>query len=473
MLRGFTVRMTRWPGPVLAAPAAQRGHAMERTLEGLHRTVVVVGGGQAGLSMSYHLAQRGIDHIVLERERVGHEWRARRWDSFCLVTPNWQCLLPGFPYTGDDPHGFMVKDQIVDYIEAYAKSFDAPLAEGVEVRRLRSTSSGRFAVETSAGTLTADQVVAATGPYQVPLVPRMGERLPERIRQIHAADYRNPQGLPEGAVLVVGSGQSGAQIAEDLHLDGRRVHLATGNAPRVARFYRGRDVVDWLDDMGHYRRSVEDFDDPDSVRLRTNHYVTGRDGGRDIDLRAFAAAGMRLHGRMASVSGETVRFEGDLKANLDSADRVSESIKDAIDAYIAAAGLAAPVEERYTPVWEPEHEDPTVIDLAAEEVAAVVWCTGFGQDLRWIEAPVFNGRGYPVHRRGVTAVPGLYFLGLPWQWTWGSGRFSGVGADAGFLAERIADRAAATPGLEVPWIAGPPPAAPERNAEWTAPRTIA
>lgn len=446
---------------------------MDRTLEGLHRSVVVVGGGQAGLSMSHHLVERGIDHVVLERHRVGHEWRTRRWDSFSLVTPNWQCLLPGFPYQGAAPHGFMVKDEIVDYIEAYAKSFEVPLAEGVEVRRLRTNSAGRFVVETSAGTLTADQVVAATGPYQVPLIPRMGERLPERIVQVHAADYRSAAALPEGAVLVVGSGQSGAQIAEDLHLDGRRVHLATGNAPRTARFYRGRDVVDWLDDMGHYRRSVEDFDDPDSVRLRTNHYVTGRDGGRDIDLRAFAAAGMRLHGRMAAVGGESVRFDGDLKANLDSADRVAESIKDSIDAYIAAAGLAAPLEERYAPVWEPEHDGPSAIDLAEEEIAVVVWCTGFGQDLRWIEAPVFNGRGYPVHRRGVTSQPGLYFLGLPWQWTWGSGRFSGVGADAGFLAERIASHAATAPAFDVPWIAGPPPNRPTRNDEWTAPRTVA
>jgi putative flavoprotein involved in K+ transport len=446
---------------------------MEGTLDGLHQTVVVVGGGQAGLSISHYLVERGIDHVVVERHRVGHEWRERRWDSFCLVTPNWQCQLPGFSYQGEDPNGFMVKDAIVDYLESYAKSFDVPLVEGVTVTRLRLKPTGRFVVETTAGTMTADQVVIAAGPYQVPVIPRIAERLPDSIVQVHAADYRNPDQLPEGAVLVVGSGQSGAQIAEDLHLAGRRVHLATGSAPRVARFYRGRDVVDWLEDMGHYRRTIEDFEEPDAVRFRPNHYVTGRDGGRDIDLRAFAADGMRLHGRLSSASGGRLGFDGDLASNLDRADQVSESIKDAIDAYIAATATSAPIEERYAPVWEPEDDGPTTIDLEAERIASVVWCTGFGQDLRWIDVPVFDGKGYPVHRRGVTSQPGLYFLGLPWQWTWGSGRFSGVGADAGYVAERIARHAVSVPALEVPWIAGTPPANPPMSADWTAPRTVA
>ena len=220
-------------------------------LDGLHRTVVVVGGGQAGLSVSHCLTRRGVDHIVLEKTRIAHSWRANRWDTFCLVTPNWQCQLPGFPYPGDDPHGFMVKDEIIAYIEEFAKSFAAPLVEGVAATRLRADDLGRFVVGTTRGTLTADQVVVATGPYQVPRTPRLAERLPDGITQLHSADYRNADQLPPGAVLVVGTGQSGCQIAEDLHLSGRQVHLATGSAPRVARFYRGRDVVDWLDDMGY------------------------------------------------------------------------------------------------------------------------------------------------------------------------------------------------------------------------------
>jgi putative flavoprotein involved in K+ transport len=226
-------------------------------LEGLHRSVVIVGGGQAGLSMSYCLTQHDVDHVVLERDRVGHEWRDRRWDSFCLVTPNWQCQLPGFPYAGDDPDGFMVRDEIVSYLEEYAKSFNPPVIEGVAATRLRRDRKDRYLVGTSRGELLADQVVLATGPYQVPLIPRLADRLPDALTQIHSCAYRSPEQLPPGEVLVVGTGQSGCQIAEDLHLAGRQVHLAAGSAPRVARFYRGRDVVAWLADLGAWGRPID------------------------------------------------------------------------------------------------------------------------------------------------------------------------------------------------------------------------
>ena len=424
-------------------------------LDGTRYPVAVVGGGQAGLSMSWYLRQRGVDHVVLERDRVGHEWRDRRWDSFCLVTPNWQCRLPGFDYPGDDPDGFMAGADIVGYLEKYAASFDPPLAEGVSVDRLRRTPNGVFELVTSAGTCTADQVVVATGPYHNPAVPRIAERLPGGITQLHSAQYRNPGRLPAGAVLVVGTGQSGCQIAEDLHLAGRRVHLAVGSAPRAARRYRGRDTLAWLDEMGHYAKGIDEFADADAVRLRANHYMTGRDGGRDIDLRAFATQGMRLHGRLASVDGPVLGFAGDLTANLDNADKVAEGIKDAIDNYLAATGIEAPAEERYVPVWAPS-PGATTIDLAAEGITAVVWGTGFHRDHRWIEVPVFDGRGYPTHERGVTSCPGLYFLGLPWQYTWGSGRFAGMARDAGYLIERItaARRERITEGVS--WLAGTP-----------------
>jgi putative flavoprotein involved in K+ transport len=402
-------------------------------MSGRHHAVVVIGGGQAGLSMSHCLKRRGVDHVVLERHRVGHEWRARRWDTFCLVTPNWQCRLPGFPYTGDDPDGFMPRDQIVRYIEEYAASFEPPLAEGVTATRLATAGPG-FEVATDHGAFTADQVVVATGPYQVPVVPRLAERLPGHVTQIHSGDYRNPRGLPPGEVLVVGSGQSGCQIAEDLHLDGRRVHLAVGGAPRVARFYRGRDVVAWLDLMGYYDRPIDSFADHDAIRARANHYVTGRDGGHDIDLRAFALEGMRLYGRLTGVEDGVLRFGSDLGSNLDHADAVSEGVKDSIDAFIADHGIDAPAEGRYQPVWRPV---PGPGHLEADRVTSVIWCTGFRRDYGWIRVPAFDGTGYPVHERGVSRVPGLYFLGLPWQHTWGSGRFSGVAADAEHLARHI------------------------------------
>ncbi|MFD3924557.1 MSMEG_0569 family flavin-dependent oxidoreductase [Streptomyces sp. NPDC058614] len=405
-------------------------------LYGAHYPVAVVGGGQAGLSVSHCLRERGIAHVVVEANRVGHEWRERRWDSFCLVTPNWQCRLPGHPYTGPDPDGFMVRAEIVRYLEDYVARFEPPLVEGVSVTGLRRSPGGVFELTTTAGEFTADQVVVATGPYHTPSVPRMAERLPGGVEQIHSSRYRNPSQLPDGAVLVVGTGQSGCQIAEDLHLAGRQVHLAVGSAPRVARFYRGRDCVAWLDEMGHYAKGIDSFDDVSAVRMRVNHYVTGRDGGRDIDLRAFARDGMRLYGRLTGIDGGILEFADDLKVNLDRADAVADGIKDAIDAHITAQGVPAPDEARYIPVWEPA-EQPAALDLAEARITSVIWSTGFTRDHRWIEIPVFDGRGYPMHWRGVTSTPGLYFLGLPWQYSWGSGRFEAVGRDAEFLADHI------------------------------------
>ncbi|WP_233510841.1 MSMEG_0569 family flavin-dependent oxidoreductase [Actinomadura craniellae] len=397
---------------------------------GARHDVVVIGGGQAGLAMSHCLRRDGLDHVVLERDLIAAEWRERRWDTFCLVTPNWQCRLPGFPYQGEDPDGFMGRDEIVRYLEGYAASFDPPVLEGVTVTEVRADGD-RFLVRTDRGTLTANRVVVAAGPYQRPVIPRAAERLPARIRQLHSAEYRNPGALPPGDVLVVGTGQSGCQIAEDLHLAGRAVHLCVGSAPRVARRYRGRDVVAWLDLMGYYDRGIDEFDDHDAVRARANHYVTGRDGGRDIDLRALARTGMRLYGRLAGIEPDGLRCGDGLAADLDHADRVSESIKDAIDAFIADTGRQAPAEDRYVPVWHPPAEPGSP---PLDRISAVVWCTGFRRDHSWLRVPVFDGTGYPVHHRGVTSFPGLYFLGLPWQHTWGSGRFSGVGRDAEHLA---------------------------------------
>lgn len=398
--------------------------------------VAVIGGGQAGLSISWHLKQRRIEHLVFERKRIAHEWREARWDSFCLVTPNWQCRLPGFPYAGPDPHGFMLKDQIVDYLDAYVASFAPPVLEGVTVQRLRPLAAGGFELKTSAGDYVAQQVVVATGGYHTPTIPRAAEKLPDEVLQLHSSNYRNPLALPDGAVLVVGTGQSGCQIAEDLHLAGRAVHLAVGTAPRSPRVYRGREVTDWLTDSGYYDIPYEQHPQQETVREKTNHYLTGRDGGREIDLRRFALEGMRLYGRFAGVDGGTIRFEPDLKRNLDAADASYLAIRKNIDDYIAAQDIAAPVEPPYRPVWTPAAET-TALDWRAAGISSVIWSIGFTSDYRWLEAPVFDGRGQPVQRRGITAVDGLYFLGLPWQNTWGSGRFADVGQDAAYLMAAI------------------------------------
>lgn len=401
-----------------------------------HHEVVIVGGGQAGLAMSWNLQQLGIQHIVVEKHRAMHVWRTQRWDSFCLVTPNWQCDLPGHPYRGKDPHGFMKKDEIIEYLAGYEKAVNAPIHEGVAVQRVTRNADGGFDVETSAGRCSAGQVVVASGGYHTPIVPRFAERLPTDIVQLHSEQYRRPDALPPGKVLVVGSGQSGAQIAEDLHLAGREVVLAVGDAPRCARFYRGRDVVDWLADMNYYDMPVDQHPLKEKVRDNTNHYVTGRDGGRDIDLRRFAKEGMQLYGRLDAYEDGVLRFAGDLADKLDKADAVYNGINTAIDKHIAKNGIEAPAPSAYEPVWKPSAER-TTLDLASSGITAIVWCIGFTPDFSWLDAPVFNGRGQPGHHRGVTAVPGLYFLGLPWLHTWGSGRLSGVARDARHLAEQV------------------------------------
>ena len=410
-----------------------------------HYPVLIIGGGQAGLSMSYYLKQEGIDHLVLEKNRIGHAWRNERWDSFCLVTPNWQCTLPGFAYQGDDPYGFMKKDEIVNYLEQFVASFAPPTREGVAATRLQRNAAGHYVLHTSQGEFSADQIVVAVGGYHLPIVPRVAEKLPAHIVQIHSSEYLNPAALPGGEILVVGTGQSGCQIAEDLHLAGRRVHLCVGDAPRVARTYRGKDVVEWLDLMKYYDLPVEQHPLGTGVREKTNHYVTGRDGGRDIDLRKFALEGMQLYGRFEGLDDGVATFGPGLAGYLDSADAVSESIKDGIDKYIASNDIAAPTEARYVPVWQPPADIAQRLDLHQNRIAAVIWCVGFRTDFSWIEEAIFDGRGYPGHERGVTTAPGLYFLGLPWQYTWGSGRFSGIARDAEYLLGQIRAHRAAAP----------------------------
>lgn len=404
-----------------------------------HVPVAIVGGGQAGLSVSYHLKQRGIAHLVFEKHTAAHTWATQRWDTFCLVTPNWQCDLPGHRYDGPDPDGFMRKDEIVAYLEAFVAKVRPPIREGVAVTRVARRDDGLFAVQTSEGDYTADEIVVASGGYHTPIIPRLAERLPPAITQIHSNVYRNPAQLPDGAVLVVGSGQSGAQIAEDLHLAGRQVHLAVGDAPRCARFYRGRDVVAWLADMGYYEKTVDDHPLRDGVRDNTNHYVTGRDGGRDIDLRRFALEGMALHGVLDDYADGALRFRDNLRRSLDQADRTYNGINAAIDAYIAEAGIAAPVQAPYSPVWEPG-EPVTALRLEGSGITSIVWCIGFAPDFRWLDASVFNGAGRPKHRRGVTQEAGISFVGLPWLNTWGSGRFGAVGRDAEYIVQVIQAR---------------------------------
>jgi putative flavoprotein involved in K+ transport len=404
-----------------------------------HISVVVIGGGQAGLAMSYQLTQSGIEHVVLEKNQIAHSWKTQRWDAFCLVTPNWQCQLPGYPYQGSDPKGFMLRDEIVGYVEGYAKHISAPVKEGVAVTRLRQNAGGGFALETSAGQITADAVVLAVSGYHVPKIPQMSDRLDRSVSQLHSSAYRNPEQLPDGDVMVVGTGQSGCQIAEDLHLAGRKVHLVVGSAPRCPRVYRGREAVEWLDDLGQYDLPVDQHKLKENVRKNANHYLTGRDGGRDIDLRKFALEGMSLYGRLKDIQDGQLQFGDDLAANLDNADRVYNGICGLIDEHIARNAIEAPLQSHYRPVWQPQElqGSAATLDPVAAGIGTVIWTTGFRSDWSWVELPIFDGAGYPTHRRGVTSMDGVYVLGLPWLYTWGSGRFVGVGRDSDFIAKHI------------------------------------
>jgi len=397
---------------------------------------IVVGGGQAGLSVSWHLKQIGREHIVLDRGRVGDTWR-RRWDTFCLVTPNQYCQLPGFPYDGDEPKGFMLRDQIVDYLERYAKSFEPPYRGGVEVRRLGpSKNGGRFSLETSEGVLGAENVIVAAGTHQHPNVPAWGSKLAGDIVQLHSRDYRNPAQLPDGAVLVVGSGQSGCQIVEDLSAAGREMHLSVGSAGRIPRRYRGRDIIEWLEATGFYELPVDEHPAGRAIRFRAHPHLSGRDGGRTIDLRRLAVNGVRLHGRVIDANGCQLDLADDLVKNLDAIDEACSEGLVKIDGSIAENDIDAPENDLESVDWQPTKESAT-LDLMQAGINSVIYGTGFRFDFGWIDLPVFDDRGYPRYERGVTEVPGLYFVGLHWLHTWGSGLFYQVGRDAKHVVDLL------------------------------------
>ena len=399
---------------------------------------VVVGAGQAGLVMSRFLRRAGRDHILIERRpTLGGGWQDR-WDRFRLVTPNSLASLPDQPYDGPEPDGFMARDEVVRRIASYADTVDAPVALDTEVRRLGTRAGGGFVLETGDGTVQADHVVVATGGYHVPRIVAVAPSLPDGTTQIHSHAYRNEASLPSGNVLVVGSGQSGVQIAEELFDAGRQVYLSVGSAPRVPRRYRGRDFFGWLADVairgpavGVNLPTVDTLPDP-RLRLAANPHVSGHGGGHETNLRRMAANGITLLGRIAGVSGYTVRLAPDLPANLVRADAFfGERVQPMIDRFIDLAGIDAPPDDRVPFQFEP----PVLaeLDLRAAGVSTVIWATGYRLDYGWIDLPIFDEQGFPRHRRGVTDVPGLYFLGLLWQHTQASATLAGPTLDTPHL----------------------------------------
>lgn len=404
---------------------------------------VVVGAGQAGLTMSWHLAHGGRDHVVLERRpRLGGGWQDR-WDAFRLVTPNWSASFPGDPYAGTEPDGFMPRDEIVARVAGYAGRSRAPVALGVEVRRVAPRATGGFEVETNDGAIAARNVIVATGGFHAPIIPPIAAELPERVLQLHSQAYRREADLPPGAVLVVGSGQSGVQIAEELSDAGRRVFLSVGGAGRVPRRYRGRDIFRWLHAIvtegpshGVGLPTVDTLPDP-RLRRAGNPHLSGHGGGHDTNLRQFAAEGrMTLLGRIAAAHGEHLALADDLPARLAFADAFfSERFQPLIESLIERTGLDVPPDDR-----EPFAHDPPLLrelDLAAEGISTVLWTTGYGRDYSWIDGPVTDELGFPRQRRGVSEVPGLYFIGSLWQHSQASATLFGLETEARDLAQQM------------------------------------
>jgi putative flavoprotein involved in K+ transport len=405
--------------------------------------VMIIGGGQAGLALSYYLTQQGRTHLVLEQGRVGESWRSQRWDSFTLITPTWMNKLPGFPYQGGDPDGFMPRENIVAYLDQYAASFNAPLHCGIRVTAVRQQPGGDgYLVEAEEMTFEARNVVLATGAYPKPKIPTASADLRVDICQMHTSEYRNPQTLPSGAVLVVGTGQSGCQIAEELHQSGRQVYLSTSSCGRVPRRYRGRDVSWWLTRMGFFDRTIDQLPSPNAA-FACSPQLSGAQGGHDINLRQFAREGIILLGHLQAVQGKQIILAPDLEENLAKADAFAIQMMQAIDEYIKKIGMdvAANSTTDEVPSNCASSTKPILtLDLQSAGISTIMWASGYKLEFGWVQIPVFDGVGYPIHQRGVTAFPGLYFLGLHWLYKMKSSILYGVGEDAAFIASAIADR---------------------------------
>jgi putative flavoprotein involved in K+ transport len=410
---------------------------------------VIIGAGHAGLTMSYFLSQRGLEHVIVERGRVGERWISERWDSFHFQFPNWTIELPGHKYQYEDPDGFVPGREIVRFIQEYAALIKAPVRCGVDVTALESSSnSKRYLLRTSAGAIEASNVVIATGQRQKGIIPSISADVPNDIRQLHSSGYRNAGELPPGAVLVVGSGASGFQIAEDLHQDGRQVYLCVGRHRPLARRYRGCDFAWWGLEMGMFevRRADVAAASQSSASLPPGPLLTGVNGGYEADWRELASKGIVLLGRLKAVKGTELALAPDLEDNLAKGDEWLANFKKSVDDYVAKNELDLPAES--PPRLEGSASAPILeLDLRSAGITSIIWATGFGNDYDWLKLPLLDECGEPLHERGVTQFPGIYFLGLRWLYKQKSGflSFGGPAEDATYLAEQIAVRQNGSP----------------------------
>jgi len=397
---------------------------------------LVVGAGQAGVAMSEHLGRLGVPHLVLERNSIAQAWRTCRWDSLVANGPAWHDRFPGLEFDGLNPDSFAPKEQVADYFEAYAEKISAPIRTGVEVKQVvRNVGRPGFTVDTSEGVIRAQRVVVATGAFQIPVIPAIAPQEPS-LNQLHSAHYRNPEALPAGAVLVVGAGSSGTQIADELQRAGRTVYLSVGQHDRPPRAYRNRDFCWWLGVLGEW----------DAVAMKPGREhvtiaVSGAHGGRTVDFRELAQRGLNLVGSTQSFKNGVATFQADLVDNLNRGDENNRSLLDAADAYVARNGLDLPADPQARQVF-PDAACVTKpileLDLAKAGITTIIWATGFATDYSWLKVDALDANGKPQHQRGVSTEPGIYFLGLPWQSRRGSSFIWGVWHDAKYIADQIA-----------------------------------
>jgi putative flavoprotein involved in K+ transport len=410
---------------------------MARTSE-----TIVIGAGQAGLSTSCLLTSHGREHLVLERGRVAETWRSERWDGFYLNTPNWCHKLPGFHYSGGKPDAFAALPEVIAYLEDYARSFRAPIREGVEVLAVRPEGAG-FTVETNEGALTAENVVVAAGAYQRPTPTPLMAAVPPGVMQIHTSQYRRPSQLPDGGVVMVGGGQSGCQIADELIDAGRQVYLAAGRCPWLPRRYRGRELMHWMVETGLADQTVDTLPSP-AARLLCNVPVSGNDGGHDCNPRWLAQRGATLLGRLEGLDGWKLKIGGGLEESLAIGDEFVAAYRKRVDDYVRAQGIHTADPEPADP--RDPISSPSELDLRQAGVSTMIWANGFRPEYRWIEGLELDQQGWPVHQRGVSTRPGLYFVGMHWLHKRKSALFLGVGEDAEYVVERIVERESAVKG---------------------------
>ena len=397
---------------------------------------IIIGGGQAGLAMSRCLTDRGVEHVILERGRVAERWRSERWDSLRLLTPRWQSRLPGWRYRGPDPDGFMTKAEVVTYLDEYARSFRAPLHTGVAVTRVHGRGDS-FELQTDSGSWESSNVVIATGYCARAAVPAFAAELAGDMDQLVPTQYRNPQQLRAGGVLVLGASATGIQLAAEIVRTGREVILAVGNHIRLPRRYRGRDIMRWLDEIGVLRETADQVPDIEASRRQPSLQLIGSEEGGSLDLQVLQDRGVRIVGRMTGVSGHRAYFSDDLADSIGHAERKMHGMLDRIDLHLSRLRLscAFPVEPRPRAVAVPVA--PRTLHLRDRGVNTVVWATGYRRDYPWLHIPVLDATGEIMHRGGVTPRPGLYVLGLQFMRRRNSAFLDGVGADAADLTEHL------------------------------------